>query len=157
MGGGGDDENCRPHGDQLSVSSADRVWVVAGWSSGSMRRTRSFSILGGSSVGGGRGARTGTPVLQRFQYPRRIECGWWQLRRVEGVPLPRLSVSSADRVWVVAHPAFEVFRPSRTFSILGGSSVGGGCVDVWGINLESLFQYPRRIECGWWERSAAGL
>ena len=59
-----------------------------------------------------------------FQYPRRIECGCGYVIRGTVDVFQRLSVSSADRVWVwrvVGHDAGDL-RPD--------------------------FQYPRRIECG---------
>ncbi len=139
-----------PGGGSLSVSSADRVWVVARWSPVSS-------------------SATGT-----FQYPRRIECGWWSAPSeqppappplsvssadrvwVVGIsttailPSSRLSVSSADRVWVVATLSPESVGALSTFSILGGSSVGGGTGTPPPRRRRGCFQYPRRIECGWW-------
>ncbi len=120
-----------PRHARLSVSSADRVWVVAfcGWPSSSY--STSFSILGGSSVGGGH----------------------WIARVISNAL--GLSVSSADRVWVVAPGAGGGLPGRPAFSILGGSSVGGGTVGVMPTKKSQNFQYPRRIECGWWLSSTA--
>ncbi len=109
----------------------------------------SFSILGGSSVG----------VAHQVPHSER-EPG-------------RVSVSSADRVWVWRIPLAGHLPAAARFSILGGSSVGVArrCRDVpvrWAVvsvssadrvwvwlpivcivhSFHSKFQYPRRIECG---------
>ncbi len=133
-----------------------------------------------------------------FQYPRRIECGWWVLVFDADTRGPRLSVSSADRVWVVvavegqravliclsvssADRVWVVGRPPRPpvlnpdLSVSSADRVWVVVIDVsssstiyvlsvssadrvWVVGVQKddrrhpvgNFQYPRRIECGWW-------
>ncbi len=88
------------HVADLSVSSADRVWVWRVRPRGPGFVLSPFSILGGSSVGVARALRVLANVPHCFQYPRRIECGCGVVGRV------------------------HLVLPDLTFSILGGSSVG---------------------------------
>ena len=138
-----------------------------------------FSILGGSSVGGGPFSSYTRYKKANFQYPRRIECGWWPVKLLDLATQDLLSVSSADRVWVVARLCPSPAPRPESFSILGGSSVGGGLFSVtctsappllsvssadrvwvvgfkfrFGSDRRVFFQYPRRIECGWWPPTA---
>ena len=133
-----------------------------------------FSILGGSSVGVARSIPPTTGRPQRFQYPRRIECGCGPLvpYRVESAP-GELSVSSADRVWVWPYhrPLSDsivplsvssadrvwvwrkkIFSPQLRLrlSVSSADRVWVWPGDTHGQNTSppAVFQYPRRIECG---------
>ena len=138
-------------------------------------RLAAFSILGGSSVGGGPGAPIRVLLQDVFQYPRRIECGWWNLdfrfrfdsdrpfsilggSSVGGgappfrspPPNPSFSILGGSSVGGGKRALVEAEKRYNAFSILGGSSVGGGRKAGTREREEHDFQYPRRIECGWW-------
>ena len=87
-------------------------------------RVPPFSILGGSSVGVASFKKIVDYKFARFQYPRRIECGCGPCSESLRCRSQRLSVSSADRVWVWPRAARRIRDAARPFSILGGSSVG---------------------------------
>ncbi len=108
----------------VSVSSADRVWVWPLNRGASHRRGVCFSILGGSSVGVANEMRHLQTRRNRFQYPRRIECGCGRRHLDMMNETHKVSVSSADRVWVW---------------LITGEGVS---------YRRGEFQYPRRIECG---------
>ncbi len=62
--------------------------------------------------------------FSRFQYPRRIECGCGTSSPCGHARARRVSVSSADRVWVWPEAGLQAAERPPRFSILGGSSVG---------------------------------